>query len=91
MSKPWIEIPLKEAELIMRRIRRLLALRKEIGAMSFSDFQTCDIGELMRVMNSDIKNPAQEEDIAYLERRVRAIKESKQSRPREIPDGNVPC
>ena len=74
MSNPWTTFDPEDAERIMKRIERLLTLRKEIGGMSFSHFSICDIDALTRVMGSDIKKPAREEDITYLEKRLLAIK-----------------
>ena len=74
MSKPWNEFKPEDAERVMKRIERLLTLRREIGVMPFSHFSICDIDALTRVMGSDIKNPAREEDITYLEKRLLAIK-----------------
>ena len=74
MSKPWTEFKPEDAERIMKRIERLLTLRKEIGGMPFSHFSICDIDALTRVMGSDIKKPARDEDIAYLEKRLCDIK-----------------
>ena len=74
MSNPWTTFDPENAERIMKRIERLLTLRKEIGGMPFSHFSICDIDALTRVMGSDVKKPARDEDIAYLEKRLCDIK-----------------